>query len=98
VGVTLSDAAATAEREVFAELGGGTIGGLRSAVRSYVLAVDTAEYERQEWERLERPMRDTFLNGMAGIHPVLKAWDQGATQAARFAAELGIADERGAAG
>jgi hypothetical protein len=55
-----------------------------------VLAVDAAEYARQEWERLERPMRDTFANGMAGIHPVLKAWEQAATQAARFAGELGL--------
>ena len=35
-------------------------------------------------------MRDTFANGMAGIHPVLKAWEQAATQAARFAGELGL--------
>ncbi len=55
-----------------------------------MLAVDTAEYARQEWERLERPIRDTFANGMAGIHPLLKAWEQAATQTGRFAAELGM--------
>jgi hypothetical protein len=61
-----------------------------AAVRRYVLAVDTAEYARQEWERLERPMRDAFANGMAGVHPVLKAYEQAEAQAARFAAELGL--------
>ncbi len=89
-GVTLSEAAAAAEREAFAELGEADYRRFGSAVRWYVLAVDTAEYARQEWERLDRPMRDTFANGMAGIHPVLKAWEQAATQAARFAGELGL--------
>jgi hypothetical protein len=89
-GVTLSEAAAAAEREAFAELGEADYRRFGSAVRAYVLSVDTAELSRLEWERLERPVRDTFANGMAGIHPVLKVWEQAGTQAARFAGELGM--------
>ena len=60
------------------------------AVRRYVLQVDVAEYARLEWERLKRPMRDTFANGTSGVHPLLKAYEQAEAQSARFAAELGL--------
>ena len=88
-GVTLSAAADAAEREALAELGS-DYERYAAAVRRYVLAVDVAEYARLEWERLERPMRDTFANGMAGVHPVLKAYEQAEAQAARFADSLGL--------
>jgi hypothetical protein len=35
------------------------------AVRRYVLAVDAAESVRCQWVELDRPVRDTFANGMA---------------------------------
>jgi hypothetical protein len=35
-------------------------------------------------------MRDTFANGMAGVHPLLKAFEQLEAQAARFGGALGL--------
>jgi hypothetical protein len=89
LGVTLSAAAAAAELEA-RELLGDDYERFGSAVRRYVLAVDTAEYARSAWEAQDRPMRDTFANGMAGVHPILKAYEQAEAQAARFADALGL--------
>ena len=88
-GMTLTPAAEAADREAMAELGA-DYARFSSAVRRYVLAVDVAEYARITWEGEGRPMRDTFANGMAGVHPLLKAFEQAAAQAARFGAELGL--------
>ena len=55
-----------------------------------MLAVGAAESARCQWVELDRPVRDTFANGMAGVHPALKAWEQLEAQAARFADVLGL--------
>jgi phage terminase small subunit len=54
------------------------------------LAVDVAEHARAAWEAEGRPIRDTFANGMSGVSPYLKAWEQLDAQAARFADALGL--------
>jgi ketopantoate hydroxymethyltransferase len=55
-----------------------------------VMAVDAVEHARSEWEANDRPMRDVWANGMAGISPYLKALEQLEAQASRFAGELGL--------
>ena len=87
--LTLSAAALLAEDEARDVLGD-DFERFGAAVRRYVLQVDVAEYARLEWERLKRPMRDTFANGTSGVHPLLKAYEQAEAQSARFAAELGL--------
>jgi hypothetical protein len=87
--VTLSAAALMAENEA-REVLGEDFGGFRSAVRRYVLAVDAAEHARATWDVNGKPMRDTFANGMGGVHPFFKAMESAEAQAARFAAELGL--------
>ena len=88
-GVTLSAAALLAEKEALEVLGedGARFG---SAVRRYVLAVDAADHARSVWDGEGRPMRDTFANGMGGVHPFFKAMETAEAQAARFGAELGL--------
>ena len=87
--VTLSAAALLAENEAREALGA-DFGGFGSAVRRYVLAVDAAEHARRVWESEGRPMRDTFANGMGGVHPFFKAMESAEAQASRFSAELGL--------
>lgn len=87
--VTLSTAALLAEQEARAVLGS-DFDRFGAAVQRYVQAVDTAEYARRTWVELGRPVRDSFANGMAGIHPALKALEQLDAQASRFAGELGL--------
>ncbi len=88
-GVTLSEAAAAAEREAIDELGP-DFDRYASAVRRYVLAVDVGEHARLEWERLERPMRDTFANGMSGVHPVLRGYEAAEAQAGAVRRRVGV--------
>jgi hypothetical protein len=88
-GVTLSAAAMLAESEARAVLGG-DFDRFGVAVRRYVLAVDVAEHARCAWEAEGRPLRDSFANGMAGVSPYLKAFEQAEAQAARFAEVLGL--------
>jgi hypothetical protein len=79
-GVTLCAAALLAEKEALAVLGSD---GVRFgvAVRRYVLAVDVAEPARVAWAVADRPIRDVFANGMSGVSPSLKAWEQAEAQA-----------------
>jgi hypothetical protein len=88
-GYALSTSAVAAEDEARAVLGADA-DRFAVAVRRYVLAVDAAESARCQWVELDRPVRDTFANGMAGVHPALKAWEQLDAQAARFADVLGL--------
>jgi hypothetical protein len=88
-GYALGTAAVAAEVEARAVLGS-DFGRFDAAVRRYVLAVDVAEHARAVWEAEGRPIRDKFANGMAGVSPYLKAWEQLAAQAMRFAGELGL--------
>jgi hypothetical protein len=73
-----------AESEARAVLGG-DFDRFGVAVRRYVSAVEVAEHARSVWEAEGRPMRDSFANGMAGVSPYLKAFEQTEAQAARFA-------------
>jgi hypothetical protein len=61
-----------------------------AAVRRYVLAVEVAEHARVAWEAADRPIREVFANGMSGVSPYLKAWEQAEGQAARFADVSGV--------
>jgi hypothetical protein len=88
-GVTLSAAAIMAENEARKALGD-DFGGFESAVRDYVLAVDEAEHARGVWIEHGKPMRDTFANGMGGVHPFFKAMETARTQASRLRSELGL--------
>jgi hypothetical protein len=88
-GVTLSAAAMLAEREALDVLGSDGVR-FAAAVRRYVMAVDVAEHARTVWEAADRPVRDVFANGMSGVSPYLKAWEQAEAQAARFADCLGL--------
>jgi hypothetical protein len=87
--VTLSDAALMAENEA-REVLGDDFERFGAAVRRYVLAVDAAEHARTVWVSEGRPMRDSFANGMAGVHPLLKAFEQLEAQASRFGGALGL--------
>jgi hypothetical protein len=78
-----------AESEARAVLGG-DFDRFGAAVRRYVSAVEVAEHARSVWEAEGRPMRDSFANGMAGVSPYLKAFEQAEAQAARFAGVLGL--------
>jgi hypothetical protein len=88
-GYVLSTPAVAAEVEARAVLGS-DFDRFDAAVRRYVLSVDVAEHARAVWEGEGRPIRDKFANGMAGVSPYLKAWEQLAAQAMRFAGELGL--------
>ena len=88
-GYALGTAAVAAEVEARAVLGS-DFDRFDAAVRRYVLSVDVAEHARAVWEAEGRPIRDSFANGMAGVSPYLKAWEQLAAQAMRFAGELGL--------
>jgi len=88
-GYALGTAAVAAEVEARAVLGS-DFDRFDAAVRRYVLSVDVAEHARAVWEAEGRPIRDSFANGMAGVSPYLKAFEQAATEAARFADVLGL--------
>jgi hypothetical protein len=87
--VTLSAAALLAENEA-REVLGDDFGGFGAAVHDYVVAVEDAEHARGVWIAEGRPMRDTFANGMGGVHPFFKAMETARAQSSRLRAELGL--------
>jgi hypothetical protein len=64
--------------------------GFVAAIDRYVNAVEVADQARREWEREGRPMVGHFVNGMEGLHPLVKTMQQLERDASRFGALLGL--------
>jgi len=60
----------------------------RTALLSYVYAVDLESRARAEWEREGRPLLQ--VHGAAGVHPLMKLMMETARSAAFHGAQLGL--------
>jgi hypothetical protein len=62
----------------------------KDAMAAYKRCVADADYVRSEWVKAGRPLMQTSANGMAGVHPLLKAMHECEAIANRLRGELGL--------
>jgi Phage terminase, small subunit len=62
----------------------------QDASEAYARSVADADYMRAQWVKAKRPVTQSNPNGMAGVHPLLRAMWDAETLANKFRGELGL--------